>query len=577
MSLFRILFAGIILLQAATLASAQTASPKAFPQDASPKNTSQVSNAAPSNAAVPASEPKQQSAVGAPARVVFWNREITTFRSYFDALSPEERAAKAVERLRALPEVAPEWRITAKEATSGERSGMIVAVNEQFAFGILNEDLDHESGETLQAASDHATAQLRAALEARAQQHRLPTLLRGIGLALAATLILLVGLWLLVRARRKLLVRLDQAAAAQGLDSKAAGFNAKSLLHRFNRALTTLTTWAFAVVFIYLWLTFVLLRFPYSQPWGQQLGGFLVNLFESLGSGFLQSIPGMFTVVVIFLVTRIVTRLIGAFFHQIEKGELMVPWLHSDTARATRHLVLALIWVFAIVVAYPYVPGSSTEAFKGVSVLVGLMISLGSAGLINQVMSGLVVVYSRALKPGELVKVDDHMGMVTDVGMLSTKIRTRKREEITIPNAVLVGKKMVNYSRQEGGACLAVTLTIGYDAPWRLVHAMLLEAADKTAGVLKEPAPRVWQTALSDFYVEYELVVNLEKPATRLPVLSELNAHIQDAFNENGVQIMSPHFEGQPKEKVWVPKSEWFPGNEVAADGEKAKRMKAEG
>jgi len=146
--------------------------------------------------------------------------------------------------------------------------------------------------------------------------------------------------------------------------------------------------------------------------------------------------------------------------------------------------------------------------------------------------------------------------------MLSTKLFTRMREEITIPNAVLVGTKTVNYSRHAAGAGAGVgtTVTIGYDAPWRQVHAMLLHAAEQTTGVRKDPAPRVWQKALADFFVEYELVVSLDDPEQRVSILSELHMHIQDAFNEQGVQIMSPHFEGQPHEPVFVPKSKWFAG-----------------
>jgi small-conductance mechanosensitive channel len=280
-----------------------------------------------------------------------------------------------------------------------------------------------------------------------------------------------------------------------------------------------------------------------------------------LGSGFLHSVPGIFTVAVIFLLTRLVARIVVSFFSEIEKGNIELPWAHPDTARATRHLVVVLIWIFAITVAYPFIPGSSTDAFKGVSVFVGLMVSLGSAGLVNQVMSGLVVVYSRALRPGEFVCVGDDVGTVSEVGMLSTKILTRRREEITIPNAVLVGTKTVNYSRHVAGdgTKVGTTITIGYDAPWRLVHAMLLKAAHQTTGVRKDPAPRVWQKALSDFYVEYELVVSLDQPQERVPILSELHGHIQDRFNEQGVQIMSPAFESQPEQKVFVPRELWFP------------------
>jgi small-conductance mechanosensitive channel len=315
------------------------------------------------------------------------------------------------------------------------------------------------------------------------------------------------------------------------------------------------------VVLLYLWLVYVLLEFPYSQPWGQQLGGFLIDLFEKLGTGLLQSIPGIFTVAVIFLITRIVSRVLRRFFSGVESGTIQFSWLHPDTASASRHIVVALLWVFAITVAYPYIPGSNTDAFKGVSVLVGLMVSLGSAGFVNQIMSGLVVVYSRGLRPGEFVRIGDDVGTVLEVGMLSTKIRTPKREDITIPNGVLVGTRTVNYSRheRENGAVVGTTVTIGYDVPWRQVHAMLLRAAEQTSAVRRNPAPRVHQKALSDFFVEYELIFNIDDPAERVSILSELHTRIQDVFNEEGVQIMSPHFESQPSEKIFVPKSAWFP------------------
>ena len=492
------------------------------------------------------------------APLVFWNRRITVLRSYYEKVSPSERAAGAVERLEAIPE-ASDWVIAANPTSSGQYSGTLITVNKHFAFAILTGDLDPESGETLQDASNAAVTELRGALEARTQQKKLSVFLRGLGLSIVATIIALIGLGLLLRPGRQMLTRLDHAALA-GRRIAVAGFDLRPLLHSINRGLVKITMWAAGVTVGYLWLTFVLLRFPYSQPWGQQLGAFLINLLESLGTRLLHAVPKMFTVIIIFLLTRIVVRLANGFFDEVEKGRVGFSWMHRDTAGATRRLVIVLIWIFAITVAYPYIPGSTTDAFKGVSVFVGLMVSLGSAGLVNQVMSGLVVVYSRALTPGEFVSIGEDVGIVSEVGMLSTKLITRKREEITIPNAVLVGTKTVNYSRhaKDGAAQIGTTITIGYDAPWRLVHSMLLHAADQTSGVRKDPTPRVWQKALSDFYVEYELLVNLDQPSERIPILSELHMHIQDAFNENGVQIMSPHFEMQPKEKVFVPKSEWF-------------------
>jgi len=506
--------------------------------------------------------------VGEPASLVFWNRPIIVFRGYNEEVSPAERAVRAAARIADIPADAGGWNVVANETSVGQYSGAIVTVNGQLAFGIMMEDLDRESGETLRAAMDKATAQLRSALEARSRQRRLPELARGIGLSILTASLLLLGLWLVTRTGRRVLAgmqanieRLEKTDAPAAGRAALGGFDLRPVAYSINCGLTKLAIWLVAGALIYAWLTFAMLQFPYSQPWGQQLGAFLINLFRMLGTGLVRAIPGVFTVFVIFQLTRIVARVVDSIFSKVERGELVLSWIHRDTARATRQLVMVLIWIFALTVAYPYIPGSSTDAFKGISVFVGLMASLGSAGFVNQLMSGLVVIYSRALRTGEFVRVGDDTGTVTDVGMLSTKILTRKREEITIPNAVLVATKTINYSRQAADAGLTVgtTVTIGYDAPWRQVHAMLLSAAEQTAGVRKDPPPRVWQKALSDFYVEYELVINLDHPEERVPILSELHMHIQDAFNEQGVQIMSPHFEGQPNQKVFVPKSQWFP------------------
>jgi small-conductance mechanosensitive channel len=195
------------------------------------------------------------------------------------------------------------------------------------------------------------------------------------------------------------------------------------------------------------------------------------------------------------------------------------------------------------------------------------MISLGSSGVINQAMSGMVVVFSRALKAGEYVAIGEHEGIVTEVGALSTKLRTKRQEEINIPNALLVSSTTKNYSRLAGenGVIVCATAGIGYGAPWRVVHQLLVEAARRTPGVRREPTPFVRQSALNSFYVDYIINVYLERPEDRLPALSDLNANIQDVFNEAGIQIMTPAFESQPAEKVWVPKSQWTksPGGEA--------------
>jgi small-conductance mechanosensitive channel len=235
--------------------------------------------------------------------------------------------------------------------------------------------------------------------------------------------------------------------------------------------------------------------------------------------------------------------------------------MEAETARATRRIVLVLIWVFALTAAFRYIPGSDSDAFKGISVLAGLMISLGAAGFVNQVISGLVIVRSLTYKSGEYAAVGSTEGTIAGIGMLSTKMVTPTRHEIAFPNALLVGSQVTNYSRLNDpsqGSIVVTTVTIGYDTPWRQVHAMLLQAAERTTGVRRQAEPRVLQRALGHFYVEYQLLFSIDRPETRRAVLSEMHGHIQDVFNESGVQIMSPHFERQPEQPVIVPSSAWY-------------------
>jgi small-conductance mechanosensitive channel len=235
-------------------------------------------------------------------------------------------------------------------------------------------------------------------------------------------------------------------------------------------------------------------------------------------------------------------------------------WIDETTARPTGRLLIAIIWLFALVAAYPYIPGSDSEAFKGIGVFVGLMLSIGASGVVNQAVSGLMLMYTKALRPGEYVQVGDTEGTVTSVGFLTTRIETLRNVEVTLPNAYLVGNETRNLSRlaANGGIRVATAVTIGYDTPWRQVQAMLQMAAGRTAKVSQDPPPRVLQTALKDFYVEYTLIVATPRPLDRFAVLNELHGHIQDVFNEFGVQIMSPNYEADPADKKFVPQDQWY-------------------
>ena len=321
----------------------------------------------------------------------------------------------------------------------------------------------------------------------------------------------------------------------------------------------TVGYWLLALVASYTWVTFALLQFPYTRAWGESLETFLLETLGNVAGAILSAIPGLLIVVIVVLLARFAVKLSRLFFDRVEGGRVRVRWIDRDTAKPTRRIATVVIWLFALAMAYPYLPGAQTDAFKGLSVLVGLMVSIGGASVVGQAASGLILMYSRSIRPGEYVRIGQSEGTVRELGMFATKLMTAGGEEVVLPNSYVLGQTTHNMSRMaRGGIVLDTSVTIGYDTPWRQVHAMLEEAARRTDGVLEEPAPLVLQTALSDFYIHYRLIARVDGERSRPKTLSALLANIQDVFNEYGVQIMSPNYVADPGQPKLVAKEDWF-------------------
>jgi len=267
-------------------------------------------------------------------------------------------------------------------------------------------------------------------------------------------------------------------------------------------------------------------------------------------------------VIAILLIARLIIRLASLFFDRVARGKITIGGLDADTVAPTRRIFQFVVWAFAAALAYPYLPGSDTEAFKGVSVLFGLAVSIGASSLVGQAVSGLILTYTRAFRPGEYVRIGDTEGTVVGMGAFATRVRTGLGEEVLVPNNLGLQNSTRNFSRAAPGPGFMVNsgVTIGYSTPWRQVHAMLEEAARRTSGIDRDPAPYVRQTALADFYVEYRLIAHslIDDPTERINMLSGLHANIQDVFNEHGVQIMSPHYMTDPAEVQVVARERWF-------------------
>jgi small-conductance mechanosensitive channel len=231
-------------------------------------------------------------------------------------------------------------------------------------------------------------------------------------------------------------------------------------------------------------------------------------------------------------------------FSSVERGIPVIPGLVPELAAPTRQLARWLSYILALIVIFPYLPGSGSPAFQGVGIFVGLMVSLGSSGPIGNIVSGIVLTYSRSFTVGDRVRIADTTGDIISAGLVSTKVLTIKNEEVTIPNSTILGNHIVNYTKRasQQGLILHTGVTIGYDAPWRTVHKLLTEAALATDGVLHEPLPFVLQTSLDDSYVAYEINAYTRDAGRMVVIYSDLRQNIQDIFNAAGVEIMSPHY-----------------------------------
>ena len=494
----------------------------------------------------------------AEATLTFHFRPIVTLRAQIVGAPPEARVARALTRIDSLTPGQMELSIEQTPFVLDGQRGISLHIGRTMLFNVMEGDLDPEEKISLEEGAQGAAQRMAAALQAAAEQRRPAVVLKGAGRSLAATLVALMLFWLIRRARVLLVGRLEHFIDTENSTGTLRWARHGWLIVQRITQLVMAFLW---LTVAYLWLTFVLAQFPLSEPLGQRLTDFLLGLMETIGLGLVHAMPALTTALIILFLTKTFNDAIGNFFRAAREGRVQVPGLHPETVTATHRLVSIVVWGLGIAIAYPFIPMSDSDAFRGLSVMFGFMLTLGSAGIVNQLMSGLVLVYSRALSVGDFVDLGDTVGVVSEVGALSTKIINMRNEEVTIPNAVLVGNPIKNYSRLAGarGTLVSTKVTIGYDTPWRQVHALLVAAAQQTPGLRAVPSPFVYQRALGDWHVEYELFAHMDKPLERVPVLSALHANIQDQFNTYGVQIMSPHFVMQPKDNVVVPPANWRP------------------
>ncbi len=317
------------------------------------------------------------------------------------------------------------------------------------------------------------------------------------------------------------------------------------------------------VIIAYFFFTLIFSFFDFTKNWASTLIGYITIPFFKVFKSFVKFLPNLFYIIVIVFVTRYILKFIQFIFLEIGKGTVALPQFPQEWAEPTYKIVRFLVIAFALVVIFPYLPGSDSEFFKGVSVFLGILFSLGSTSAIANMVGGIVITYMRPFKIGDRVKIADTTGDIIEKTLLVTRIRTVKNVDVTIPNSMVLGSHIINFSSSAGnkGLILHTTVTIGYDAPWRKVHELLKKAAAACENISKTPEPFILQTALNDFYVSYELNAYTNEPGIMAKIYSELHQNIQDKFNEAGIEIMSPHFSGmRDGNKTQIP-DDYLPKN----------------
>ncbi len=492
----------------------------------------------------------------------YMNRTVHTMRVPVSGVTPEERAERALRRLRALPvdisagtiETVPVWR-------NGERA-VALKFGSETLLTVFQGDVDADTGATVDEVAAAAARILDDALAARLALHEPRRVVVGAAVALSGIPVVLAVAWLDRRLRGALAPRLQRIVQAEAATHRIFGMDWSAFGLRGVAVTMRGLGWLAVGVLGFLWVGHALRQFPATVPLADEMREFLADGAFTLTSGVWNAMPDLAAISVILVCARALAWIVDQVFTAVGAGTLRLPGVHRETAKATRRLVVFGIWGLALVAVYPFIPGSDSAVFRGLSVFLGAMFTLGSSGVVSQWMHGLVVVYARALRVGDSVRCGEHEGVVVEIGALSVKIVDARGDEVTLPNGTVVQGAIVNHSRRapQGTVRGAVRVSLGYDVPWREAHALLRAAAERTPGVRSQPAPTVRERAFGDMTVDYELVVWIESAQPRPAMMAALMRCIRDVFDAAGVGIVSPqlvsfvealsHSSGTPRSTV---------------------------
>jgi small-conductance mechanosensitive channel len=434
---------------------------------------------------------------------------------------------------------------------------------------VLDSDARMEMIGSTELARIHLTRIQQAIREYRAARSP-EALARAAGRVLAATLVFALAAFAVFRLRRRLDRFLVERRGTRIRHLEIQSFEvmrAEQIWAAARRALAALRTLALVALALF-YVSYVLSQIPQTHSLVTNIVGFALAPVVRIGAAIVASIPNLVLLVVLFFVFRLVLGVLQVFFSAIEQGRVTLENFKQEWAQPTYKIVRTLVIAFGIIVAYPYMPGSGSAAFQGVSLFLGVMVSLGASSAIANIVAGYMLIYRRAYTIGDRVKIGDNVGEVIEMRTQVTHLRSVKNEEVIIPNSQILSAEVINYSSMSKtqGLILHTEVGIGYETPWRQVEAMLVAAAERTTELGPDTRPFVQEKKLGDFAVVYELNVYCMN-VTSLPALyAALHRNILDVFNEYGIQIMTPAYEGDPEVPKVVPKQDWYTAPAVSRD-----------
>lgn len=507
---------------------------------AAPLSATLSATLAAQEAAAPAAVATDTAGTGAP--VVFGVDTLFLVYGQLGPFTAAERAVAIGERLRRLASAVADGDsviVTERESVSE------FSIGEEIVMSLLDADAQPTGLARADLARRYAVLMQSTLIES-AKSRSLQSLLIDAGLAILATGVLVLVLWLLTLVFPKLYARVDGLTGAglpsirlQNLEILSAARIAATIQWAA-RALRVVAT----VLVFYIYVPLVLSFFPWTAPLSRRIVGLALRPFGNAWTAFVAYLPNLFYLAAGIIIIRYILKLLKMIADAIESGAITMSGFYPEWVEPTYKIIRVLVFAFGAIMLYPYLPGSDSDAFKGVSLFFGVIFSLGSSGAVGNMMAGIILTYTRAFNVGDRVKIGETTGDVIEKTLLVTRVKTIKNVVITIPNGNVLGGQIVNFTAvaKSSGLILNTGVTIGYDVPWKQVHQMLLEAADRTELLLKDPKPFVHQTSLDDFYVAYQLNAYTDRADAQAGIYSALHANIQDCFNESGVEILSPHY-----------------------------------